>query len=120
MRYRNFVVTAKSEGTQRTFSDTFYCTSEGAARRDFREVYRHGDYTIIDVKLKDGELSDAELKILAEIASKHISALQGRDNLEPQNMDELDFFETSVWDLEAALAAAYHAGLAEAKKEQSE
>jgi len=117
MKYRHFEVTARNEDSGRTVTDTFYCTSEGAARRDFREVYRHANYTILSVKLKDGELNDAELKMLAQIAAKHIVALEGRDTLDAKNLDELDFFNSSVWELEAALAAAYRAGMEAGKKE---
>lgn len=56
-----------------------------------------------------------EKKKLLKIAQEHIPALEGRENLEAQNCDEEDFFETAVWCLEAALAAAYELGKKSAK-----
>lgn len=112
---KNFEVTAKrSNGT--TFTDTFYCANEREARRDFRACYRHDDYTILSVEPEAGALSEAELKQLAQIARQHIPALAGREDLEAQDSDDLDFFETAVWSLEAALAAAYEAGKAAGRK----
>lgn len=43
---------------------------------------------------------------LAEIASKHL----GLETLNEQHSDTLDHHEVPVWDLRAALAAAYAAG----------
>lgn len=110
MRYHNFEVTARGEETGKVFTDTFYCTSEAAARRDFREVYRHATYTILSVKPEAGYLTDEEYAKLAQIACKRIAALSDRGSLETMGSDSLDFFETSVWSLEKALAAAYLAG----------
>lgn len=117
MKYINYEVTAQNKRTGRIFTDTFYCTSEAAARRDFRDCYRHGDdYSILEVKPEAGTLTEEETKLLAKIARENIAALSGRENLEAQDLDELDFFETAVWSLEAALAAAYRAGKEAAKK----
>jgi len=116
MKYINYEVTAKNERTGKVFTDAFYCTSEGAARRDFRDCYRHGDYTILSVQPEPGTLTDEETKLLAKIARENIPALEGRKDLEAQDLDELDFFETAVWSLEAALAAAYRAGKEAAAK----
>lgn len=119
MRYHNYEVTAQNKRTGRMFTDTFYCTSEAAARRDFRDVYRHGDdYTILGVKPEAGYLTDEEYAKLAQIACAHIPALSGRGDLETMNSDSLDFFETSVWCLEEALAAAYRAGKEAGAKEE--
>ena len=109
-RFHNYEVTAQNKRTGRTFTDTFYCTSEAAARRDFRDVYRHGDYTILSVKPEAGTLTEEETKLLAKIARENIPSLSGRQDLEAQDLDELDFFETAVWSLADALAAAYRAG----------
>jgi hypothetical protein len=109
MALKNYEVTAqRANGT--TFTDTFYVANEREARRDFWACYRHGDYTILSVEPEAGTLTDEEVKLLAEIARENIAALSGRENLEAQDLDELDFFETAVWSLEAALAAAYKAG----------
>lgn len=47
---------------------------------------------------------------LARIARKHITELKGRKTLKPFYSDEHDFFETSVWSLDAALGEAYELG----------
>lgn len=54
--------------------------------------------------------SDALDKKLAKIASENILELKGRKTLKAFYSDEDDFFETSVWSLEAALKAAYELG----------
>lgn len=116
MRYINYEITARDEDTGKVFTDKFYCTSEGAARRDFRDCYRHHSYTILEVKPEAGTLTEEETKLLAKIARENIAALSGRENLEAMDSDDLDFFETAVWSLEAALAAAYNAGKEAAEK----
>jgi len=50
--------------------------------------------------------------LLAAIAEKHLFI----ETLETQNSDGLDFHEVSVWGIQAALEAAYAAGLAAARK----
>lgn len=47
-------------------------------------------------------------RTLAEIAEQHL----GIETLEEQRSDSLDFHEVAVWDVRAALAAAYAAGAA--------
>lgn len=47
-------------------------------------------------------------RTLAEIAEQHL----GIETLEEQHSDSLDFHEVAVWDVRAALAAAYAAGAA--------
>lgn len=116
MKYINYEVTAQDTDTGRTVTDTFYCTSEGAARRDFLDCYRHGHYFIISVKPEAGTLTEEEAKLLAKIARENIPSLSGRQDLEAQDLDELDFFETAVWSLADALAAAYRAGKEAAAK----
>ena len=54
--------------------------------------------------------SDALDKKLAKIASENIPELKGRKTLKAFCSDADDFFETSVWSLEAALKAAYELG----------
>ena len=54
--------------------------------------------------------SDALDKKLAEIASENIPELKDRKTLKALYSDHLDFFETSVWSLEAALKSAYELG----------
>ena len=56
------------------------------------------------------EKGDAFDEKLARIASQNIPELEGRKTLKAQWSDRLDFFETSVWSLEAALKAAYELG----------
>ena len=46
-------------------------------------------------------------KLLA-IAQKHLSSRI--ETFDSRNSDSLDFFEVSVWGIEAALRAAYEAG----------
>lgn len=53
---------------------------------------------------------------LAKIASEHIPELKDRKTLMPFYSDDVDFFETSVWSLEAALKAAYELGKKEGKR----
>ncbi len=113
---KNYEVTAKNEETGKVFTDTFYVANEREARADFRDCYRHGRYTIMSVEPAAGTLTDEEVKMLAKIARENIPALSGRKDLEAQDLDELDFFETAVWSLETALAAAYKAGKEAAKK----
>ena len=59
------------------------------------------------------EKSDELDKKLAKIASENIPELEGRKTLKALWSDHLDFFETSVWSLEAALKAAYELGKSE-------
>ena len=56
------------------------------------------------------EKSDTLDKKLAKIASENIPELKDRKTLKAFYSDEEDFFETSVWSLEAALKAAYELG----------
>ena len=56
------------------------------------------------------EKSDEFDKKLSKIASENIPELKGRKTLKALYSDHLDFFETSVWSLEAALKAAYELG----------
>lgn len=52
-------------------------------------------------------------KELTKIAKDHIV---GFETFEQRWSDSLDFIETSVWSLEAALKAAYELGLKEGRK----
>ena len=54
-------------------------------------------------------------KALTDIARRFF----GIKTLESRNADHLDFFEGSVWDLKAALEAAYKLGSQEQKKKIS-
>ncbi|NOX41488.1 MAG: hypothetical protein GXP05_13570 [Alphaproteobacteria bacterium] len=49
---------------------------------------------------------------LAAIAQKHLFI----ETLKTRNSDSLDFHEVSVWGIQAALEAAYAAGLAAARE----
>lgn len=50
------------------------------------------------------------LQKLTKIASNNIPELEGRKDLKAHQNDSEDFFETSVWSLEAALIEAYELG----------
>ena len=54
--------------------------------------------------------SDVLDRKLAKIASEHIPELKDRKTLKAFYSDDDDFFETSVWSLEAALKATYELG----------
>lgn len=116
MKYANYEVTARNEETGRVFTETVYCPSAEIAREDFLDCYRHATYTILSVEPEAGTLTDDEWALLAKIARENIPSLSGRQDLEAMGSDSLDFFETAVWSLEAALAAAYKAGKEAAKK----
>ena len=60
-------------------------------------------------------MTKAEYKKLVKIAQENIPALEGRADLEAQNMDDLDFLDVSVWCLKDALVAAYELGKAAGK-----
>jgi len=54
----------------------------------------------------------APADLLAGIAQKHLFI----ETLEERKRDSLDFHEVSVWGIQAALEAAYAAGLAVARE----
>ena len=54
----------------------------------------------------------APTDLLADIAEKHLFI----ETLEERKSDSLDFHEVSVWGVQAALEAAYAAGLAAAQE----
>ena len=56
------------------------------------------------------KMTKKEKEMLYKIAAAHILALEDRGDLEQHLSDGEDFFETSVWSLEAALYAAYQMG----------
>lgn len=60
--------------------------------------------------LAKGKTNEPPLKKLVKIAEENIPELEGRGDLEAKQSDSLDFFETSVWGLKAALIAAYELG----------
>jgi hypothetical protein len=51
-------------------------------------------------------------KVILEIAQKYL----GLETLKTRKSDSLDFHDLSVWDVKAALEAAYGAGQASAKR----
>lgn len=57
----------------------------------------------------NNQLTALEME-LTKIANKHIPELADRKSLKAYYTDHEDFFETSVWSLEAALKAAYELG----------
>jgi hypothetical protein len=46
------------------------------------------------------------LTLLADIARRHL----GVSSLEARHSDSLDFYDLAVWNIQAALAAAFEAG----------
>lgn len=60
------------------------------------------------------ERSASDSNVIADIAKQHL----GLSTLETRRSDSLDFHDLAVWQLRAALEAAYRAGLAAAKKEE--
>ncbi|MCK4862615.1 MAG: hypothetical protein KAS85_11940 [Rhodobacteraceae bacterium] len=54
----------------------------------------------------------AQTDLLISIARKHLFI----ETLEERKSDSLDFHDVSVWGIQAALEAAYAAGLAAAKR----
>ena len=54
----------------------------------------------------------APADLLADIAQKHLFI----ETLEERKSDSLDFHEVSVWGVQAALEAAYAAGIAAAQE----
>jgi hypothetical protein len=55
-------------------------------------------------------------RVLEDIAKEHLRV----PTLETRKSDSLDFHDLAVWQLRAALDAAYQAGIAAAKREQQE
>ena len=53
-------------------------------------------------------------KVLEDIAKEHLRV----PTLETRKSDSLDFHDLAVWQLRAALEAAYQVGLAAAKRKQ--
>jgi len=53
-------------------------------------------------------------EIFEQIAKDHLHI----DNLETQNLDRLDFHEVAVWNIRAALEAAYNAGRTSGKTDK--
>ena len=49
-------------------------------------------------------------KELTRIANENFVTLEKREDLERQYGDEFDFFDVAVWELKAALLAAYELG----------
>jgi hypothetical protein len=64
------------------------------------------------MKRVNNQPTDLEKK-LTKIANNHILELKDRKSLKAYYSDADDFFETSVWSLEAALKAAYELGKSE-------
>lgn len=101
---KNYKVTAtKSDGTE--VSDVFTEPTEGAARKSFKECYRHGSYTITAVELiaenisatKDQERAALEAirKMVAELGpdSYIATTFEGCFEIAEQNIDN-DFADS--------------------------
>jgi hypothetical protein len=63
------------------------------------------------MKSKRQQLID---RVLEDIAKEHLRV----PTLETRKSDSLDFHDLAVWQLRAALHAAYQAGIVAAKREQ--
>ena len=63
-------------------------------------------------------MTKAELNKLVKIAQENIPGMEGREDLEAKNSDDLDFLDVSVWSLKDALVAAYELGKAAGKAEK--
>lgn len=62
-------------------------------------------------------MTDKEMKNLIAIAKKNRLIPDDREDLKAKNSDSLDFVDCAVWNIEAALIAAYELGkVAGAKK----
>ena len=55
-------------------------------------------------------------KELPKIAKKHLVDMEWRDDLATHLTDSEDFLDVAIWELRAALEAAYELGRADAKK----
>jgi hypothetical protein len=60
------------------------------------------------------ERAASDSKVIEDIAKQHL----GLSTHETRRSDSPDFHDLAVWQLRAALEAAYRAGLAAAKKEE--
>lgn len=61
-------------------------------------------------------MKDTE-KLLEKIAAEHLVGAQERGDLQTRHSGD-DFFEVAVWELRAALKAAYDAGMKAGRKEK--
>jgi len=52
-------------------------------------------------------------ELIADLAKQHFFV----ETLETRNRDRLDFHSVAVWNIKAALEAAYNAGLAQGRRE---
>ncbi len=66
------------------------------------------------MSLMKRERSASDSEVIEDIAKQHL----GLSTLETRRSDSLDFHDLAVWQLRAALEAAYRAGLAATKKEE--
>lgn len=57
-------------------------------------------------------MTKKELNELVKIAQENLTAMENRADLERHYSDEEDFMDISVWELQAALTAAYELGKA--------
>ena len=57
-------------------------------------------------------MTKKELNELVKIAHENLTAMENRADLERHCSDEEDFMDISVWELKAALKAAYELGKA--------
>ena len=98
------VIARKPGGTY--FSDT---VSTDTPRSDFREIYRHSSYDIVQA------ISVSEIG-LEKIAAERLQI----DTLKTQNSDDKDFHTSAIWNIRAALFEAYAKGYKDALKHISD
>lgn len=95
MEYGTYIVIAKrQDGT--FFSDT---VSTDTPKRDFREIYRHSPYEIVEVIPSPNDAFEQIARDKLEI-----------ETLASRNSDSLDHHELSIWRLRMAMEAAYAQG----------
>ena len=57
-------------------------------------------------------MTKAQEKALLKVAQENIRAMENRSDLKEHRNGEEDFLEITIWDLEAALKAAFELGKA--------
>lgn len=99
MLYGNYIVIAKrADGT--FFSDT---VSSETPRSDFKEIYRHSAYDIVEV-------IPEPVATFERIAVDKLRI----ETIETRNSDSLDFHDLGIWNIRMALQMAYAQGYTDA------
>lgn len=77
-----------------------------------KDVYMRIDKCLFDIRRENSAKLKETYEKFNEIAQKYFN----REDLKVRNSDELDFIETSVWNLSKALKAAYDMGYKDGNK----